>query len=135
METCFPSRGDRQYQTIQLLAVATYLRPSGSPSRPGGRVWPSLTARAVTLPLHPLAGLRQGDAALLPAGTWLPLRGAPIPDRPGLAAPSSLRSSPRSETTHMGYFLLWDLLRLSIRYTGLVSAATALASPRPCSAR
>ena len=51
---------------------------------------------------------------------FLTVRGSP---------PPSLRSSPRSETTHMGYFWLWDLLRVSkARYgTGLRCATPSRA--------
>ena len=84
-----------------------FLTPFGlSPSRPGGRVWPSLLLRA---PLRSrftsfLLGLRQGDAAPAPRGPWPAPAEPPFLDRPGLAAPvASLL--PRSETTQ-GWFLL-----------------------------
>ena len=85
------------------------------------------TARAVTLPLHSAcrSALRStrtsgARATCLRTRAALDVRGSP---------PPSLRSSPRSETTHMGYFWLWDLLRLSkVRYgTGLRCATPSRA--------
>ena len=85
------------------------------------------TARAVTLPLHSAcrSALR---STRTPPGARATCSARELRLTSGLAAPvASLL--PRSETTHMGYFWLWDLLRLSkVRYrTGLRCATPSRA--------
>ena len=86
------------------------------------------TARAVTLPLHSAcrSALR---STRTPPGARATCSARELRLTSGARRPPSLRSSPRSETTHMGYFWLWDLLRLSkVRYgTGLRCATPSRA--------
>ena len=124
METCFSIQG--WIGNTRLSNPGSRfrsLRPSGSHLAAG---WPCMalviTARAVTLPLHPLAGSASGGRRPCSAGTPATPAEPPFLDRPGLAAPvASLL--PRSETTHMVTFG-YDICCGCLRYdTGPVSAA------------